>query len=58
MAATITEATGLPVQLVSGARGEFSVRVDGATVAQKSPEGFPSPEAVVAAVQRTLAGGG
>lgn len=54
MAATITDATGLPVQLVSGARGEFSVRVDKHIVAKKTYDGFPSPEACLAAVEHAL----
>lgn len=54
MAAAITEATGLPVQLVSGARGELSVRVGRNIIAQKTPSHMPSPQACVAAVQHAL----
>lgn len=54
MAAEITRQTGLPVDLVSGARGELSVRVDQHIVARKTLDGFPSPEACAAAVQRAL----
>lgn len=54
MAATITRATGLPVELVSGGRGEFTVRLDDTIVAQKTAGGFPTPEACADAVQRAL----
>lgn len=58
MAAEITRQTGLPVDLVSGARGELSVRVGPHIVAEKTATGFPSPQACAAAVQRALAQGG
>lgn len=54
MAAEITRQTGMPVDLVSGARGELSVRVGQNIVAEKTATGFPSPEACAAAVQRAL----
>ena len=54
MAAEITRQTGLPVDLVSGARGELSVRVDKHIVAKKTAAGFPSPQACAAAVQHAL----
>lgn len=56
MAAVITDATGVPPEVVEGARGEFSVRVDDRIVAQKSRAGFPADDEVVDAVHRALAG--
>lgn len=55
MAALITEATGEQVELKSGGRGEFSVVVNGTTVAKKSLMGFPAEDKVVANVQTALA---
>lgn len=55
MAALITEATGEQVQLKSGGRGEFSVVVNGTTVAKKTLMGFPAEDKVVASVQAALA---
>lgn len=55
MAALITEATGEPVELKSGARGEFTVAVDDVAVAQKSLMGFPAEDAVVTNVKAALA---
>ena len=54
MAALIETATGVAPEVVEGARGEFSVRVDDRVVAQKSPRGFPGDEAIVAAVRAAL----
>ena len=42
------------VALESGHRGEFSVWVGDACVAQKTADGFPSEDAVVAAVTDRL----
>ncbi len=44
MAAAIQQALGVDSKLISGAKGEFTVRVDGRIVAQKSGDDFPSPE--------------
>lgn len=52
MAALIKEATGLDPEVVEGARGEFSVRVDDRIVAEKSRTGFPSDDGIVAAVRQ------
>ena len=54
MAAAITEATSAEVDVVEGARGEFSVRVGERVVAQKSPRGFPSDAEIVAEVRAAL----
>ena len=54
MAASITRATGQAVDLVSGARGEFTVWVDEETVASKSWKGFPEEADVVRQVQEAL----
>ena len=54
MADQIKEALGVDVALVSGAKGEFTIRVDGEAVASKSPAGFPAPEECVARVRAAL----
>lgn len=54
MAAEITEKTGAPVALESGARGEFTVWVGEQVVARKTVDGFPQPEDVAARVQAQL----
>jgi hypothetical protein len=54
VAALITEATSVEPEVVEGARGEFSVRVDGHVVAQKSTRGFPSDADIVDAVKGAL----
>lgn len=54
MAALITKATGAKVDVVEGARGEFSVRVDDAIIARKDSRGFPQEEEIVIAVRRAL----
>lgn len=56
MAALIKKETGVPVEIVEGGRGEFTVWVGDHVVAQKSSLGFPSDEDAVAAVQQALAG--
>jgi hypothetical protein len=40
------------VQLTDGAKGEFTVLVDGREVAQKKDESFPSVDEVVNAVRK------
>jgi predicted Rdx family selenoprotein len=47
VAALIKQDTGAETTVEPGARGEFSVWVDGKKVAEKSSRGFP-PEAEVA----------
>jgi hypothetical protein len=56
VAALITEATGLEVEVVEGDRGEFTVWVDSAVVARKDAHGFPTDEAIVAAVRHATGG--
>jgi hypothetical protein len=46
--------TGLDADLVEGKRGEFTVWVNDRQVAQKSSDGFPSENDILAAVQRQL----
>jgi hypothetical protein len=43
---------GLSVDLIDGNRGEFTVLVDGRTVAGKKGDSLPSVEDVVAAVKQ------
>lgn len=58
MAAVIKQGTGLDAELVEGRRGEFTIWVGDAVVAQKDPDlGFPSEEDVLAAVKQALASG-
>ena len=52
MADEIRDTLGIETQLVAGARGEFSVRIDGQVVIQKSGDDFPTPEQCVNAVRR------
>jgi hypothetical protein len=56
VAALIKAATGVDPAVVEGARSEFSVRVDGHIVAQKSRTGFPSDDEVVSGVRAALGG--
>jgi hypothetical protein len=54
VAAVIKDATSADVDVVEGARGEFSIRVGDRVVAQKSPRGFPSDDEIVAGVRGAL----
>ena len=54
MAALIKRETGTNVELIEGGRGEFAVWVGDQAVAKKDPNGFPSDEDALAAVQREL----
>jgi hypothetical protein len=54
VAALIKAATGADPAVVEGARSEFSVRVGGHIVAQKSRAGFPTDDEVVQAVRAAL----
>ena len=54
MAATITAATGVAVDLEPGDRGEFTVWVAEEVVARKSWEGFPDAGIVVERVSEKL----
>ncbi len=51
MAAALRKEPGLQVELVDGNRGEFTVLVNGRTVAQKG-DSVPSVEEVVDAVKK------
>jgi len=54
VADAIEAALGQKAELVSGKRGEFTVRVDDRIVAQKDYEDFPTEATCVAAVQVAL----
>jgi hypothetical protein len=54
VAALITKATGAKVDIVEGARGEFSVRIDDKIIARKDSRGFPQEEEIVTAVRHAL----
>ncbi len=55
MAEVIKSELQLPdVELVSGAKGEFTVRVGDLIVAQKGYLGFPSENEVIKAVKQNL----
>ena len=54
MAAQILEQTQTTARIVPGARGEFTVWVDGNEVAGKSADGFPQTEQVVDRVRDAL----
>jgi len=50
----IHDTLGINVTLISGAKGEFTVRVDGRVVAQKSDDDFPSPAQCLDRVKAAL----
>ena len=54
MAALIKDALKLDTDLEPGGRGEFTVWVDGAKVAEKSRSGFPTEKAVVDKISQAL----
>jgi hypothetical protein len=54
VAALIKEQIGAETDLEPGARGEFSVWVDGRKVAEKTGNGFPTDDALMAAVDSAL----
>lgn len=56
MAAVISQATGLPVPIEPGNRGEFTVWVGDQVVAKKTLDGFPEADDCLAAVQGALSG--
>jgi hypothetical protein len=51
VAATLKQTPGLDVEVADGAKGEFTVLVDGREVARKGAE-LPSVEQVVTAVKK------
>lgn len=55
MAAIIKDSLQLDADLEPGGRGEFTIWVDGAKVAEKSRSGFPSEKAVIETVSKALA---
>ena len=57
MADRLREELSIEAELVRGRGGVFVVSVNGACVARKTYEGFPSPEEVVEAVRAALEGG-
>ena len=52
MAALIRNQTGVEPELIEGGRGEFTVWVGDRCVAQKDPNGFPTDDQILVAVQR------
>ena len=57
MAAAIKQATGLSADLKLGSSGELSIWLDDKLVAEKKHGNFPSPDHVVAELQKLLAPG-
>jgi hypothetical protein len=57
VAAQISRDLHLDADIVEGKRGEFSVWVGGRKVAEKTFGGFPSDDAIVAAVRQAAAAG-
>jgi len=55
VAAFIEDRIGVKSEVVEGARGEFTVWVGDERVAQKSEDGFPAEQQVLAAVERAMA---
>ncbi len=56
MADELRKQPGVDVQVADGARGEFTVLVDGDEVAWKTADGLPKAEDVVSAVRKAPAG--
>lgn len=54
MAALIKQELNLDTEVEPGARGEFSVWVDGKKIAEKSRTGFPSEPAIVDLIRQAL----
>lgn len=54
MAEALADTLGIDAELKRGARGVFTVAVDGNVVARKTLDGFPTPEACVEAVRKEL----
>jgi predicted Rdx family selenoprotein len=51
VAAELRKEQGLDVQIVDGGRGEFTVAVDGRTVAEKRGDTMPGAEELKAAIR-------
>jgi len=56
VAAAIKQATGLSAELKLGSSGELTIWLDDKLVAEKKNGVFPSPESVVAELQKLLPG--
>jgi hypothetical protein len=56
VAASIESQLSVSPEVIEGGRGEFTVWVGADKVAQKTADGFPSDEDVLAAVWRALSG--
>ena len=54
MAEVLKAELHIEAELLPGDRGIFEVAVDGAVVARKTIDGFPSPEQVVEAVRAAV----
>lgn len=54
MADAIKAALNIDAAVISGAKGEFTVRVSGKVVAQKSRDDFPTPEHCVKQVRAAI----
>jgi len=54
VAALIKQETNLDADLEPGGRGEFTVWLDGVKIAEKRRTGFPSDQALLEAVRRSL----
>ncbi len=54
MAAHLEQALGVDAELVRGHGGVFKVYVDDVIVAQKTLDGFPTPEECEAAVREAM----
>ena len=54
MAALIKEKLNLETDLESGARGEFTVWVDGKKIAEKSRSGFPAEPAIIDLIKKAV----
>ena len=54
MAALIKDKLKLDAEIEPGGRGEFTVWVDGAKVAEKTRTGFPAEPAIVDAVSKAI----
>ncbi len=55
MAALIKQSLDADTEVVPGARGEFTVWVDGQKVAEKNRSGFPAENALIETVRKALA---
>ena len=54
MAALIQQETGLDADLEPGGRGEFSIWLDAVKIAEKTRTGFPSDQALLETVRKSL----